>query len=111
MPKDMCSVIVYGILLNNKFLIHRMEIIKEIIRKNNQKSFMPWRRWKILWSPKFCIGYVCTYSVINNVFDTSMAKTRAVQKKNLNNTAPTFTPTVSSVQDVRNTLFGILEKR
>ena len=40
-----------------------------------------------------------------------MAKTRKDEKKNLHNIAPTFTPNVSTVQDVRDTLLGILEKR
>ena len=40
-----------------------------------------------------------------------MAKTRADEKKNLSNTAPTPTPTLSTVQDVRITLSGVVEKR
>ena len=40
-----------------------------------------------------------------------MAKTRADEKKNLDNTAPSPIPIVSSVQDVRITLSGIVEKR
>ena len=40
-----------------------------------------------------------------------MAKTRTVKGKNLKNTAPTFTPIVSSVQNVRNTFLGVVEKR
>ena len=40
-----------------------------------------------------------------------MAKTRKVEKKNFENTSPTFTPTLSTVQDVRNTFFGVVEKR
>jgi len=40
-----------------------------------------------------------------------MAKTRTVEKNNLSNTAPTIAPTLSTVQDVRNTFFGVVEKR
>ena len=40
-----------------------------------------------------------------------MAKTRADEKKDLDNTAPTHIPIVSTVQDVRITLSGIVEKR
>ena len=40
-----------------------------------------------------------------------MAKTRKVEKKNFKNTSPTFAPTLSTVQDVRITLSGVVEKR
>ena len=40
-----------------------------------------------------------------------MAKTRTVEKKNVNYTAPTIAPTLSTVQNGRITLSGIVEKR